>query len=550
MALASAIDFFRALWGESTGIAELRCPVADKNKNPNFPVRQEFFKYPNQLDAFLALAKQIDELRVYNVWFGLYLKSERGGKSKDAMVATALWVDVDFKVTPREKAREAIKGFPLRPSAGTLSGGGYHVYWFLKDPVTGDELRQIPSYNKALAKALGGDLQRGTLADCPRIPGTMNVKPTYSEPQLVDLVAWYPTAKYSLSDFSFLPIEEPPPTRATQPISIGNKQLDQGDRVELMQLASAMWTQGNRHAVALYLAGLLVKNGYSQAEAEDVVRMVATVANDHEIEDRLMAVRGTYAKAAAGEQIAGYSQLTELVKALPDKMRRVASQALHIIEQRARRHGQKLTTVADLSLKDSLAVTGIRKKPVEEPEFVVDFTYLGEPYACIVDGADLLKFRAFKEACVNQLNLIIQGMLPDIDWEGMLRQVEIQNDTSTMQAQPTRQVLRDIIIDVLKARGVVEKLSELTTSTVYHNETHIYFKWETIRIGLRGRGTQFMNRDVMLALQELGAIRVEDDRIPGGPDAGTRYWSIEKRIVLGGGAPKVESVGEGSDVPF
>ena len=54
-------------------------------------------------------------------------------------------------------ALNAINNFKLQPTSIVHSGGGYHAYWVLNEPikVTKDNIKQIESINKTLSKKLG-----------------------------------------------------------------------------------------------------------------------------------------------------------------------------------------------------------------------------------------------------------------------------------------------------------------------------------------------------------------------------------------------------------
>ncbi|MGA7178133.1 MAG: bifunctional DNA primase/polymerase [Thiobacillaceae bacterium] len=73
------------------------------------------------------------------------------------------------------------------------------------------------------------------------------------------------------------------------------------------------WLPGVRHQLALAIAGLLLKAGWSTDDVLDLVAAVAKAANDHEVVDRKLAVQTTADKYKAGASVAGYSRLVELL---------------------------------------------------------------------------------------------------------------------------------------------------------------------------------------------------------------------------------------------
>jgi len=105
--------------------------------------RMAFNRFYPSIDRLLEDMPHWDPNR--NYWFGVALRKDgNGGKKKDCGVLTALFCDVDYgeaghrkvnKWKNREEALEAIQQFPLPPSILIHSGGGFQVYWLLREPV-------------------------------------------------------------------------------------------------------------------------------------------------------------------------------------------------------------------------------------------------------------------------------------------------------------------------------------------------------------------------------------------------------------------------------
>ena len=68
----------------------------------------------------------------------------------DVSAAQFLHVDVDDL-----GVKDRIINFSPRPTIVVFSGGGYHSYWRLKEPV--EDLDRVEAVNKAIAKQVGGD---------------------------------------------------------------------------------------------------------------------------------------------------------------------------------------------------------------------------------------------------------------------------------------------------------------------------------------------------------------------------------------------------------
>jgi hypothetical protein len=151
----------------------------------------------------------------------------RGGTATTA-VLPALWVDLDVGTDghtatdypPDEEAALALlEAVPVPPTCRVRTGGGFHVYWFLREPwvlADGGEreraralVQRVQWAVRRQAEARGWSLDgTGDMARVLRLPGTLNHKLLNSRPVEVDYLAPAPEARYAVSDFDVL---EPPP---------------------------------------------------------------------------------------------------------------------------------------------------------------------------------------------------------------------------------------------------------------------------------------------------------------------------------------------------
>jgi len=73
------------------------------------------------------------------------------------------------------------------------------------------------------------------------------------------------------------------------------------------------WTEGQRHELALGLAGLLAKSGIAQDEALALLREIADEAKDSEWRDRERALRDSFDRLWKGEAVIGFKRLEEIL---------------------------------------------------------------------------------------------------------------------------------------------------------------------------------------------------------------------------------------------
>lgn len=87
------------------------------------------------------------------------------------------------------------------------------------------------------------------------------------------------------------------------------KRLTDEQLERVLPVLTAVWSDGERHALALSTAGSLAKSGYTMQDACNLVSRVCLKAGDTEIEDRLQAVRSTYQEAAQGRPVRAWLDL-------------------------------------------------------------------------------------------------------------------------------------------------------------------------------------------------------------------------------------------------
>ena len=160
--------------------------------------RSEFYS----IDNFRWLSGVIDKYREYNLYFGVATRGHGNGKKEGITCIPSVWADIDFKDTPREKADRLLSELPVKPSIIIESGGGYHVYWFLKEPAGSEDIPTVEVVNRKLASFLEADSGVCDASHILRIPGTLNHK--YNPARTV-AVKENTGARYNLEEFDFLP---------------------------------------------------------------------------------------------------------------------------------------------------------------------------------------------------------------------------------------------------------------------------------------------------------------------------------------------------------
>src|SRR5262249_36985852 len=195
MAPATRADFLTALHAGCEGLCELRA-------------------LPSQARTFVrrgddaAAATFAGAHAAENVYIAIATRKDTtSGTLTNCEHLGALFVDIDFKVTTEADARSQLGRFSLPPSAVVHSGGGLHVYWFLREPMAlPEETSLAGALLRRLGRAVGGDRVAAEPARVLRLPSTLNQK--YTPARTVTLELLDAARRYNPSELDeILPAE-------------------------------------------------------------------------------------------------------------------------------------------------------------------------------------------------------------------------------------------------------------------------------------------------------------------------------------------------------
>jgi len=205
-----------------------------------------------------AMPEDVAGQNGFNVYFGVCLRSRRGGTKDAIKIVRCLWADLDAKDFSggKPEALKRLQEFAFPPTVIVDSGHGYHAYWLLKESeeITGPaDVARIEAHLKALASALGADPSAAELAHILRVPGTFNLKDP-SAPVPVTVIHCEPERQYNLGDFDFL---------ASGELS---QQTPKANPPGWITEALSTLTEGNRNVSFARIAGRLHRNGWQPGE--------------------------------------------------------------------------------------------------------------------------------------------------------------------------------------------------------------------------------------------------------------------------------------------
>lgn len=219
-----------------------------------------------------------------NVYFAVATRDGNGGCKENIRHIPALWVDIDFKDTPKQTAQKKLRDFPLRSSLLVDSGGGFHAYWLLKEPHDKGDIPAIEKVNRQLARALGGDMHACDASRILRMPDTHNMKYTPMRP--VKGIYSNPS-RYDISDCEFLPDDTTAPLPASSSIITcsrgdfkgGHKSATSNKRNKAQHGVTKRninFTEGHRDETLFHIAYHLIRSDMPQEEVEIVLNFLAS----------------------------------------------------------------------------------------------------------------------------------------------------------------------------------------------------------------------------------------------------------------------------------
>ena len=217
---------------------------------------------------FDYLAEQNKE---YHIYHRVNVSNTPDSKKPNISAIVALYVDVD---DPSDEALSRMEEMLWPPTAVIYSGGGFHGYWLLKEPlyVTSDKDRfevERTMQGMILAYGTGADDKAKDVTRILRSPDFFNIKDKYPEPIRCELV-YFDDSEYERYSFerlhkafAHLGAPERPTVRRILPVISS----DDMPRVVKEYLQNGA-PQGERNAKLYFIARVYNDNGKSQMEAE------------------------------------------------------------------------------------------------------------------------------------------------------------------------------------------------------------------------------------------------------------------------------------------
>jgi hypothetical protein len=180
----------------------------------------------NKRTAMLGQAEKLNH-GGYSIYFAPCLRMTRKGTAEAAVLLPAFWTDIDCDndAPRRSTALDRLKTFDPLPSAIFDSGGGWHAYWLLAQPLildSDDARQQATVILRGLFGVLGGDPEYvKSVASIMRLPGSINTKPERGG-VIMAAVELNLDRRYALASFEWLAAPQESPGDAAQIALSGN----------------------------------------------------------------------------------------------------------------------------------------------------------------------------------------------------------------------------------------------------------------------------------------------------------------------------------------
>lgn len=548
---ATPLQFLRALWGENTGWAELTVITSKGEFLSALPIQ-----YPQYTETLITESERFN--KQHNVYMGVCLRREKWprktgkknidgtdeiekrGRESNARSSMVVWMDLDFKgshhkseskTIDKEVARKMLREFPLKPSIIVKSGGdqesGVHVYWLLKEPALGAELRTVKAINKALSKHFtgvdsGADSKVIDLARVLRLPGSVNWN--LEKPEAAYVSWWHPELQYTFLDFEqYLEIPkisegftlipggqaEPllpagahaPSEHEARPTP--TTELDDQICQMIGKMFSKVWLMGSRHEISLYISGWMAFAGVKYESTIKIVQTASGLAGG-ETAQKLDNVRDTYTKFIQGGEVAGKPSLESYIeKEFPEgEMRSFGKKTLEAIQKLLPKPKGFRKSIGEIDFK----ILHLVKYTSQPAVWTATLEKAGHKLVTRTEHSRFMKYEVFVEDVFDQNGSGPAAGLKNPEWRHMIN-LAIDNGLyeekpAPDESRPTGAIekgLEEFLAEAKEAPdiGLLKKFPG-------YDEEATFFRLETFRDFLEEQGRKFSQNQLTERLKSMG----------------------------------------------
>lgn len=267
--MSDTVQFLQALYQGADGYAEIRL----LHKSGDYRKIEKIYRPANTIHTgnFDVLAEMNSD---YHIYHRVNVSNGENSKKADISQIVALYLDIDDN---SDEAYARLENLAV-PTAVIKSGGGYHAYYMLIEPLAIDSPDMVLEVERTmqgmiLAYGDGADDKAKDITRILRTPGFYNIKDKYDTPPLCELVYLDNDryGRYSFSSlhsrFAHLGAPAKPKVRRQIPPSAYSNELPRWVNEYIQNGAS----QGERNAKLYAVARGFLDAGKTQFEAEQAL---------------------------------------------------------------------------------------------------------------------------------------------------------------------------------------------------------------------------------------------------------------------------------------
>ncbi len=230
-----------------------------------------------------------------DIYVGVNTRVGRKSGEENIRYLNAFHADIDFgddghnkqsDLEDSDQALEMINNFNVMPTITLSSGGGYHCFWILNEPVKVSDIgkEELASINKYLIESLKGDVGTQNINRHLRIPGTFNFKPDYYIPPLVRVVN-SDGPLYDFADFKqFIDvkktkskklIESHQPSNVSVALDIDLKKIPVSEKIKNLMMHGNNGSYASRSDADMAVVVALIHKGYEHSQISQIFQRYA-----------------------------------------------------------------------------------------------------------------------------------------------------------------------------------------------------------------------------------------------------------------------------------
>lgn len=497
--LSQSREFLKSLWKDIPG-GTVYCRQFRQNKAGE----TIGFKWPEELDPITSWTDSPEGIS----YIGYGIREDSTGRRESVKSIAAYWTTLNLDVVSLQRAAEALKRLPVRPSVGFTHGEILHVFWFLKEVLRGEDLELPWAANDTLIKKL----RLGTKTDETHVDPVLRLAGLQTShfdfdgifrspcQQGVRFVAWHPEVRYGLDEFVDLlcPKEKVEKAPVELPKAL-DMDVGEDNREKIVRALAENWYE--QGGMTLHLSGMLARAGIAKPVALYIITESCKAGKGNVATVPKM-VEETYARYSRGENVTGATSLEKAFEQLPAYARDRALKSLERVKKLLPKPpddgNQDEGPEPDFCIKKPIIKFDSRPARWEVTLVLPD----GKEIKTGCDSTStFIAFNLFQGACYEQTHFMLKD-ITQYRWKRMIADAEIETRPTPPEARPEG-AIETALDEFLGEAREKPDVGILKTFPGYDEESR-YFRFGAFKDYLKELGHRFEDRMVFDHLKRLG----------------------------------------------